>query len=174
MPVRIVLRPMGTVDKGLIEAVAFVLRDQLGLFVNIGAPAPKPGSFMRTNRRRQFNPSRILTYLDIDRETDDEKVLGFVLEDIAKRGYDYNFGLAEISGPAGVVSLFRLASDDRELLIERAGKEAVHEIGHLFGLDHCGLKDCAMHFSQTIEDTDRRPVTFCADHLKQFKESLEG
>jgi len=43
----------------------------------------------------------------------------------------------------------------------RAVKEAVHELGHTFGLDHCSDPRCVMHFSNMLADTDRKGREFC-------------
>jgi archaemetzincin len=40
-------------------------------------------------------------------------------------------------------------------------KEAVHELGHMFGLDHCSDLRCVMHFSNSLADTDRKGRDFC-------------
>jgi archaemetzincin len=41
-------------------------------------------------------------------------------------------------------------------------KEAVHELGHTYGLSHCRDIHCVMCFSNTLGDTDRKGVRFCA------------
>ncbi len=80
---------------------------------------------------------------------------------------NFIFGLADPRGGIAIISLHRLRPEfygdasDAELLMERAVKEAVHEIGHVLGLIHCGDPACIMHFSNTIGDTDRKGTGFC-------------
>jgi predicted Zn-dependent protease len=50
---------------------------------------------------------------------------------------------------------------DTKLFRERPVKEAVHELGHVCGLDHCTNPDCSLYFSNSISDTDRKGPGFC-------------
>jgi archaemetzincin len=51
---------------------------------------------------------------------------------------------------------------DEELLSVRARKEALHEVGHLFGLVHCPDASCAMALSTGIRQLDRKQPSLCA------------
>jgi len=80
---------------------------------------------------------------------------------------NFVFGEAIINGKVAVISLYRL--DTRRYgnqggaarYLERALKEAVHELGHTFGLEHCGDPRCVMFFSNSLLDTDRKGSVFC-------------
>ena len=66
------------------------------------------------------------------------------------------------SGKACVISLFRLYFDaDEERFRGRALKEAMHELGHTFGLGHCADPGCVMWFSNTLGETDRKGAAYC-------------
>ncbi|MEE9271047.1 MAG: hypothetical protein V3V49_12390 [Candidatus Krumholzibacteria bacterium] len=77
------------------------------------------------------------------------------------------FGEAQLNGRAAVASMYRLRDsfyglpDDRNRLIERLQKEAVHELGHVFNLAHCNNYSCVMHASNGVEEVDLKKVTFC-------------
>jgi archaemetzincin len=55
---------------------------------------------------------------------------------------------------------YGLPPDDRLLLL-RAEKEALHELGHAFGLVHCPEPECVMRVSHSVEHVDSKSSTFC-------------
>lgn len=57
---------------------------------------------------------------------------------------------------AGKCAIISTAGLDRESWV----KEALHEIGHLLGLDHCS-GDCVMRFSGTPEEARVKPGRLC-------------
>ena len=77
------------------------------------------------------------------------------------------FGEAQLNGKHSVVSVCRLHEEfysglsDDELLIKRAMKEILHELGHNFGLKHCDNWDCVMHASPGIEEVDIKGDGYC-------------
>jgi archaemetzincin len=73
-----------------------------------------------------------------------------------------------MGGPAAIIALPRLRQsfyglpEDEALYHERAVKEAVHEMGHTYGLGHCRNRRCVMAFSNSLLDTDAKSRHFCA------------
>ncbi len=107
--------------------------------------------------RRQYNSTCLLRTLPSTRVT-----LGVTGKDIYATGMNFVFGEAELGGARAILSVSRLSTVDNKLYEERVVKEAMHEIGHVLGLKHC-KNDCVMRFSNSVEEVDRKPATFCKD-----------
>lgn len=96
-----------------------------------------------------------------------DRVLGVMDADIFVPELNFVFGEATCPGKAALISLCRLRpkfygeSPNMELFLERALKEAVHELGHTLGLTHCSRSLCVMYFSNSISDTDIKKSLFC-------------
>jgi len=103
------------------------------------------------------------------------KVLGVTEADLYVAGLNFVFGEAQCPGKAAVISLCRLKPEfygeppNERLFYGRAVKEAVHELGHTFGLGHCPTPSCVMHFSLHIGMTDLKGPAFCSSCLQTIK-----
>jgi archaemetzincin len=77
------------------------------------------------------------------------------------------FGEAQLQGGCALVSTHRLHEEfygletREELTRERLLKEAVHELGHTFGLRHCRDWRCAMASTHAVERLDLKEAAFC-------------
>ncbi len=108
------------------------------------------------------------------------RVLGVVEADIYVPGLNFVFGEAECPGKAALISIWRLrpefynAPPNFELFIERGTKEAIHELGHTFGLTHCTNHFCVMYFSNSIFETDRKKSIFCNKCYSNIQRLLQA
>jgi len=88
--------------------------------------------------------------------------LGITEKDLYSGNLNFVFGLASMMRKAAVISVARLRSDDYpKFFLERTIKETIHEIGHLLGLQHCNHKECVMHLSNNMFDTDMKDKKYC-------------
>jgi archaemetzincin len=124
--------------------------------------------------RNQYASRAVLAALLRERADGAEKVLGVTGLDLFVPVLTFVFGEAQLGGRAAVVSSCRLANEfyglprDPETLQERLEKEAVHELGHTYGLVHCADGLCVMRSSTYVEELDLKDVGFCADCARRL------
>ncbi len=157
--------PIGRVSQEVILRALKIIEEKFKTFVMVGQVLPIPVKAFDPERN-QYNASIILDEIRKTKSSRAIKTLGIIDKDIFSKGLNYVFGQAILGGCCGVISLTRLRIGDGEpagkkLFLERVDKEAVHELGHTFGLRHCPDPKCVMFFSSNIADTDRKNVDFC-------------
>ncbi len=95
------------------------------------------------------------------------RVLGVTELDLFVPVLTFVFGEAQLEGRCALVSFHRLKEEfygmppRPDLLAERLLKEAVHELGHTFGLRHCFDWECVMASSHAVELLDVKGAEFC-------------
>ncbi len=126
-------------------------------------------------RRRQHASGTILRWL-LEAGPSGGKVLGITDRDLFIPILTYVFGEAQLGGDAAVVSTARLGEDSgpygTRVLVERLAKEAVHEVGHAFGLLHCGVEGCVMSRSPAVREVDEKssePCDVCRARLAELE-----
>lgn len=83
--------------------------------------------------------------------------------------WSFVFGQARLQSRVGLWSMARfgeadLISKDADafnLALQRTCKTAVHEIGHIFSLQHCTFYRCAMQGANNLIELDGHPSYFC-------------
>jgi archaemetzincin len=125
--------------------------------------------------REQYDAEKLVDFIDnVTKTLDSEKVLAVGNMDMFMQDKNFIFGVAQKGGRIGIISLYRLDKrfygkpHDYGALKGRALKEAVHELGHCYGLEHCA-NDCVMSFSNDIMLVDQKPSYFCPDCLEQLR-----
>ncbi|HUO29301.1 MAG TPA: archaemetzincin family Zn-dependent metalloprotease [Bryobacteraceae bacterium] len=123
-------------------------------------------AFARDPVRNQYHSTAILQAMQPLVE-DGARLLAVSSLDLYVPVLTFVFGEAQLSGTCAVVSGHRLREEfyglpaREDLLWDRLVKEAVHELGHTYGLRHCDDWRCVMTSSHGVERLDVKGAEFC-------------
>jgi archaemetzincin len=166
-PQFIYLIPLGDVGDKHLEIIAESIQEQFGQPVKIAANQGLP-VFALDADREQYNSNLILRKLIDNAAPDALKILGVTHVDLFNPIFSFVFGEAQFKGKGAIISSYRLRGNpgsDSTIgcppLISRLEKEAIHELGHTFGLRHCADPNCVMQYSVGLECADRKFSYFC-------------
>jgi archaemetzincin len=129
-----------------------------------------PPKYLFDKARKQWISDSLLDWLlESINPGSTTKVLAICDFDAYSDELNFVFGQAHLGGRAAAIYLPRLKDEfyvrksDKinNLFEQRVIKESVHELGHTFGLRHCQISKCVMHFSNSLQDTDFKDDEFC-------------
>jgi len=174
----IYLVPIGKVEQDLLAYLSSQIEQIFPFQLKIDKALRHPG-YAYNKQRGQYKSDPILRELQSLDLQGAEKILGVVDLDLYTPGLNFVFGQALMGSKAALIALPRLRQEfyglpeDKNLYYSRAVKEAVHELGHTFGLGHCKNTRCVMHFSNSLADTDYKGKGVCENCLDKlpFNES---
>jgi archaemetzincin len=164
----VVLQPLGT---GLpTTEIDFVVTSMVALYsvrLSVLPPIALPKSAFYPARQR-YRAEKLLDTLKAQIPAEATKIMGLTQVDISTtKGAHFDWGilgLAELGGPAAVISTFRCGRGAKspEHARVRFGKVAVHEFGHNLGLDHCATFGCLLEDAGGTVTTLERETDLCA------------
>ncbi|NTU41907.1 MAG: archaemetzincin family Zn-dependent metalloprotease [Nitrospirales bacterium] len=161
----IIIVPIGDIESSILTFLRKGLSEKFHSEVCLGSAFPKP-DYARNAKRGQYPADPIvlaLTRHESYRESG--RIIGVMDHDLYVPELSFVFGVAR--GRIALISLTRLRQEfyglpeKKGLFMKRIMIEAVHELGHTFGLDHCNNPRCVMFFSSSIADSDRKGFRFC-------------
>lgn len=168
-PFTLYIVPMGDDDEAVLDHLASEL-EPLGARIVVEERIPVPEDAFDA-KRKQYRARAFLRLLGAYGA---DRMLGVTDRDLYMSGLRFVFGQAEVSGRTAVISMNRLRwGVNGDGFLERCVKEAVHELGHTFGLGHCDDPSCVMHFSVSLADTDHKGRDFC-DRCGEAMETLRS
>jgi len=143
--------------------------------VNVGLRSHRGG--------RQLLTGTVLAGLRAQVPTDAYAVIGITSEDLyPEDDWNFVFGQASFRERIGVHSVARyfpsfygrLDRGAHELIHRRSYTVLAHEVGHMFGLEHCTHYHCVMNGSNGLSETDRSPLHLCPVCLRKLDLALGG
>jgi archaemetzincin len=96
-------------------------------------------------------------------------VLALITTDLwPGEGWNFVFGQASLTERVGVWSSARYGNPDvsdetYQKCKLRMLKVAIHETGHMFGMQHCTAYECGMNGSNHLQEADRNSLCFCPE-----------
>ena len=160
------LLPIGEPDGGTLDYLCAALSAETGARCELlvapfnAEPAFHPG-------RQQYWSTHILVGMQTFLRPDSWRVLAVTSLDLYIPILTFVFGEAQLNGACAVVSTHRLRQEfyglppDPELMLQRALKEAMHELGHTLALSHCDDYRCVMAPSHAVEWIDLKGSSLC-------------
>ena len=156
---------LGAVEETVLSPIARALGMRIGCCAH--APAAAGAVVCFDAQRGQYSSVLVLRQLLGQVSDSTIRLLGVTHKDLFIPMLSFVLGQAQLNGPTAVISLARLRQEfygfppDPELLVLRAIKEAVHEIGHTFGLTHCTDTGCPMSLSNNVRHVDAKGKELC-------------
>jgi archaemetzincin len=159
---------VGNASRATIEIIAPILGETFGARIVTAPSVALPLSSWNA-WRQQYSANTILDALASAKRPEWDRLIGIADVNLYVPDLNFVFGAADSRRGVAVFSLARLrAGADEALLSRRAATEAVHELGHTYGLSHCDKPTCVMWFSNTLSESDRKGTRFCPEHEKEL------
>jgi archaemetzincin len=165
----VAIAPVGDVETGIAAIVGPAVAETFQVEVAAAPAVTAPGAAFDP-ARAQWLSTAFLEVLAREKHRDWERLLGVTGVDLYVAQLNFVFGEADPRRGVAVFSAHRLRTPDEALFARRAATEAVHELGHTYGLGHCQRADCVMWFSNTLAETDRKGTRLCPAHEAELRQ----
>jgi archaemetzincin len=169
---KILLIILSNIDENLIQALKRRLEQTFKRTVTTRY-AIQNLAYAYDKSRKQFISPRLIARLRRIKRQPGDKILGVTDVDLYSPEYDFVYGEAEMASGVATLSIFRLKDRNNgnspQVLEERAVREAVHELGHLYQLGHCSNSRCVMRACPCIADVDKAGHEFCEECSADLK-----
>lgn len=170
-PIRVI--PIGPVDRRLLDSVATTVSRAFGVPCSVISAGLDPAGTFHPERGQYHSTALLEALAAIDLPV---RFLGVTSVDLYIPILTFVFGEAHVDGDCAVVSYHRLEQEfyglppDGEMTRMRLVKEAVHEIGHTYGLVHCQDYECVMAASHSVEWVDLKGQAMCGSCLSEVQQ----
>lgn len=176
---RISIVPVNTVDASFLTRLALCLEERFLFPCSVESTVRMPATVLNSVRKQLFLNTLLSKVVSATPQLDGYR-LAITDFDLYKTSHQFIFGDASEEHRTAAVSMHRLRTEfygedaDANLLFQRTLKEAVHDLGHVFGLKHCFNVRCAMYSSGSIYDTDNKLSHFCETCERRARKALAG
>jgi len=174
---KVCIIPIGTIEKEILRYTQKKLEERFNVEVDIGKQLEAP-VYAYYKKKKQYYSTKILKRIHKLKLAEYDRILGITDVDLYVPERTFVFGEADIRKKVAVISLTRLRQkfyglpENLTLFKKRIIIEAVHELGHTYGLRHCSNNNCVMFLSNTLSDTDHKGAVLC-NNCKTIMEEKE-
>lgn len=178
--------PIGSIDEAYLHPLVSRLEERFTTKVHLALDKrmPDPDDAFDYEAQKHIAMYVITELIKVD-VPDDVKVLGVANVDLfVHRSVDeFIFGQSQfgVNGKIALVSTFRMdpfsyvgGKRNDKLVVERLMKEAVHELGHLFGIRNCAGIECAMYLPKNLRELDKKTDGFCTISQQEFSAAKQS
>jgi archaemetzincin len=168
---------MGKVAREYLDLLRSALTDTYHKPVDILRGIEMPDQAYNPTRR-QFHSTTVLKILQRTLSGRYDRILAVTRRDLFVPQLNFVFGESDVINGNAIISLARLRPEfyglkaDEDLLMDRAAKEGIHEVGHTYNMTHCENPECVMFFSNNIRETDTKARVFCKECMKMLEEHM--
>ncbi|BCU76212.1 archaemetzincin [Luteolibacter sp. LG18] len=134
------------------------------------------------SHKRQWKSVDILGWLPPKLPADAYALLAVTMTDLyPDDAWNFVFGQASLSGRVGVFSFARyhpswdgepVGAKTETLVLGRAAKVLTHEMGHMFGLQHCTAYECNLNGANHLAEADATPMHLCPVCLRKLHHAI--
>ncbi len=169
------------------QLVLDLTRDYMSIFFDVPVKIHKkvavkdiPKSAKR--KHPQWGDKQILTdhvlnkILLPSRPKDALAYLAFTSSDLwPGKGWNFVFGEASLRQRIGVWSIYRNGDPVKNFqqYLRRTLSTATHETGHILTMEHCIVYECSQNGSNSLPESDRKPLHLCPTCLRKLCWNLQ-
>ncbi len=170
---------LGVVEEDALATLELSVWETFGFEIQRLPPQENP-EFAFDEERRQYSSEKILRSLLKEVRSDTVKLLGVTPVDMFIPMLSFVFGQAQLHGKVAAISLARLRQEfyglepNRGVFLHRTAKEAIHELGHTWGLTHCRDRSCPMALATNLQQLDRKTDELCTSCSIMLRETVRS
>lgn len=187
---KLYILPIGTFEKDLapdLESLreytaAYFHPLQVTLLPSV-PDADVPAESRMNMKKKQWKSTDILAWMGKQLPADGYAMLAVTMTDLyPDEKWNFVFGQASLRNRVGVFSFARYHpswqgektdASTKPLVLRRAAKVLTHEMGHMFGIQHCIHYQCNMNGANHLAEADATPMELCPVCLRKLHHAVK-